>query len=93
MYCSLLFLSFIALFIIFAFKKNHRMDKETKRDNYKEAGKYCLDMSKLVFGGIILAGIMQLGVNNVLLFSLGLAATACLALLGFMFNTFSNPKK
>ena len=60
------------------------MDKETKRDNYKEAGKYCLDMSKLVFGGII---------NNVLLFSLGLAATACLALLGFMFNTFSNPKK
>ena len=35
------------------------MDEETKRDNYKEAGKYCLDMSKLVFGGIILAGIMQ----------------------------------
>lgn len=73
--------------------KPHLMDNETKRDNYKEAGKYCLDLSKLVFGGIILAGIMQLGVNNVLLFSLGLAATACLALLGFMFNTFSNPKK
>lgn len=81
------------LFCLLLLPKPHLMDNETKRDNYKEAGKYCLDLSKLVFGGIILAGIMQLGVNNAVLFSLGLAATACLALLGFLFNTFSNPKK
>ena len=28
---------------------------------YQEYGKYFLDLSKLVFGGVILAGIMNLG--------------------------------
>ena len=30
----------------------------------QELGKYCLDMSKLIFGGVILAGIMNLGVEK-----------------------------
>ena len=28
-----------------------------------EAGKFCLDIAKLVFGGVILAGIMQQGIE------------------------------
>lgn len=36
-----------------------------------ELGKYCIDISKLVFGGVVLAGIMKLDVNRALLFGLG----------------------
>lgn len=35
------------------------MDKQKKDRVIKEASKFCLDMAKLVFAGIILAGIMQ----------------------------------
>ena len=31
-------------------------------------GDYCLDLSKLIFGGVILAAIMQLDINTVWLF-------------------------
>ena len=31
----------------------------------------CIDISKLVFGGVVLAGIMKLDVNRALLFGLG----------------------
>lgn len=39
-----------------------------------ELGKYCMDISKLVFGGIILAGVMELDVDKALLFGIGFAA-------------------
>ena len=39
--------------------------KQKKRElMMQELGKYSLDMSKLIFGGVILAGIMNLGVNE-----------------------------
>ena len=44
-----------------------------------ELGKYCIDISKLVFGGVVLAGIMKLDVNRALLFGLG---TVVVLLLG-----------
>ena len=34
-------------------------------------GDYCLDLSKLIFGGVILAAIMQLDINTVWLFVVG----------------------
>ena len=34
-------------------------------------GDYCLDLSKLIFGGVILAAIMQLDINTVWLFVCG----------------------
>lgn len=34
-------------------------------------GDYCLDLSKLIFGGVILAAIMQLDINIVWLFVVG----------------------
>ena len=51
----------------------------------QESGKYCLDMSKLIFGGVILGSIMNLGVNNVLLFGIGGAFVVFLAVIGFVF--------
>ena len=60
--------------------------KQKKRElMYQEYGKYFLDMSKLIFGGVILAGIMNLGVNNALLLGSGFAVVIIFAMIGFSF--------
>ncbi|WP_415959227.1 DUF6722 family protein [Paraprevotella xylaniphila] len=48
------------------------MEKERKTVVLSETGKFLIDIAKLVFGGIILAGIMKFEtVNTTLLYSLG----------------------
>ena len=47
-------------------------------------GDYCLDLSKLIFGGVILAAIMQLDINTVWLFVVG---TVIVALVGIIWCT------
>ena len=60
--------------------------KQKKRElMMQESGKYCLDMSKLIFGGVILAGIMNLGVDNRYLFFIGGSLVVFLAVIGFVF--------
>ena len=60
--------------------------KQKKRElMMQEYGKYCLDMSKLIFGGVILAGIMNLGVDSALLFGLGGVLVMLFAITGFVF--------
>ncbi|MBR1410554.1 MAG: ABC transporter permease [Prevotella sp.] len=60
--------------------------KQKKRElMMQELGKYSLDMSKLIFGGVILAGIMNLGVNEWVLFGLGGSLVILLAAIGFVF--------
>ena len=60
--------------------------KQKKRELImQESVKYCLDMSKLIFGGVILGSIMNLGVNNVLLFGIGGVFVVFLAVIGFVF--------
>ena len=51
----------------------------------QESGKYCLDMSKLIFGGVILAGIMNLGVDRIFLIVVGGLLVLFLMMLGFVF--------
>ena len=51
----------------------------------QESGKYCLDMSKLIFGGVILAGIMNLGVDRIFLLVVGGLLVLFLMMLGFVF--------
>ena len=46
--------------------------KVLKEVMFAEVGKYCLDISKLVFGGVILAGIMKLYVNLLALIIVGI---------------------
>ena len=58
----------------------------------QEYGKYCLDMSKLIFGGVILAGIMNLGVNDSILFVVGGIIVAILAFMGLHFIQSQNHK-
>ena len=48
-----------------------------------EAGKFCLDIAKLVFGGVILAGIMQQGIEFNSLFLTGLCVVLLFVVFGF----------
>ena len=48
-----------------------------------EAGKFCLDIAKLVFGGVILAGIMQQGIEFNSLFLTGLGVVLLFIVFGF----------
>lgn len=66
-------------------RKTIRIDRKTKSDLYDKFSDYALDLSKLVFGGVILAGIMGLSVNTNLLFVLGAFSVIVLALLGYIF--------
>ena len=56
-----------------------------------EAGKFCLDIAKLVFGGVILAGIMQQGIEFTSLFLTGLGVV--LLFVAFGFYLIKNSKK
>ena len=51
----------------------------------QESGKYFLDLSKLVFGGVILAGIMDIGVERVYLLGIGSLIVALFAIMEFIF--------
>ncbi len=65
--------------------------KGRKELMYKEVGKYCLDLSKLVFGGVILAGVMDLGFDLIPLILVGLGFVFVFGAMGmfaiFMANT------
>lgn len=49
-----------------------------------EFGKFMVDIAKLVFGGVILAGIMSEDINRQLLFTLGSCIVVAFALLGLL---------
>ncbi len=67
--------------------------KGRKELMYGEISKYSLDLSKLVFGGIILAGIMDLNPNATLLLILGSVFVVVLAAIGIVFFNLSNSKE
>ena len=71
-----------------------RMETKGRKDvALEEAGRYCLDLSKLVFGGIILAGIMDLDVDLKLLLLIGAIIVVVLFAFGYALLLLSNPKK
>ena len=59
----------------------------------EKLGDFLLDMAKLVFGGVILAGIMESDVNLYWLFGIGGFATVWLISTGFLVLRLSHPKK
>ena len=59
-------------------------DKQDKtNDLFKEAGKFCLDIAKLIFGGVILAGLMKQDIDYISLFFIGLGVVVIFAFWGF----------
>ncbi len=70
-----------------------RIDIERKEKFAEKFGDYCLDISKLVFGGIVLAGVMELDVNPYWLFDIGLFIVILFATAGFLMNDLFNLKR
>ena len=64
-------------------KRGIKIDQKTKSELYDKFSSYALDLSKLVFGGVILAGIMDMKVNTNLLFLIGGFSVIILTMLGF----------
>jgi hypothetical protein len=60
-----------------------REERERKKAFYLKVSDFLLDLAKLVFGGIILTGIIDLNLNKVWLFSLGAIVAGGLASWGF----------
>lgn len=74
-------------------KKDRRyFGKETLSKLYLEASRYSLDLSKLIFGGIILSGIMGMQIEKAYLLIVGLIAVILTALFGFIMFLLANKK-
>lgn len=61
-------------------------EQDRKNDNDTlafEGGKFCLDVAKLVFAGVILAGIMKEEANTLLLYSTGVVVVVFFVVFGF----------
>lgn len=58
-----------------------------------ELGKFFLDIAKLIFGGIILVGIMDLEINRVMLFCVGIVVMCLVAVLGVILISLSDYNK
>lgn len=60
---------------------------------YKEIGEYLIDISKLVFGGVILAGIMNIeNLDKIMLFIIGGTVVTVTGIIGMILKTFNNNK-
>ena len=74
-------------------KKDRRyFGKETLSKLYLEASRYSLDLSKLIFGGIILSGFMGMQIEKAYLLIVGLIAVILTALFGFIMFLLANKK-
>ena len=64
-------------------EKHNKVEKQNSEVT-KEIGKYCLDLSKLVFGGALLSAVMQEGLPSVWIILVGGLVVAILATSGFL---------
>ena len=75
-------------------KKEKTISKnDSSTDVMLEAGKFCLDIAKLVFGGVILAGLMKQDIDYVSLFFIGIGVVIVFAFWGFRLIASSKKKK
>lgn len=69
------------------------MGNKRKETLFAEIGAFLVDISKLVFGGIILAGIMEFEtINQTTLFIIGSIVVVACFCIGLAFVVYSKPK-
>ena len=66
-------------------KKRERITDAERKEAYKEASKFVLDIAKLVFAGIILGSIMDMDIDKAFVFGVGIAIVIGLIFLGGFF--------
>ena len=64
-------------------KKRERITDAEKKEAYKEASKFVLDLAKLIFAGVILSSIMD--IDKALVFGIGTAIVFGLMAVGAFF--------
>ena len=74
--------------------EDKRMKKEKRNFLLNEWSKYCLDISKLIFAGVILAGIMKKDIKDyTLLFTIGGLEFIIVLAVGFILLSISHDNK
>jgi len=63
-------------------KKRERITDAERKEAYKEASKFVLDIAKLVFAGVILGSIMDMSTNKGLVLFLGFIIVTILIMFG-----------
>lgn len=71
----------------------NRKEFEIKQQLKAEAGKYILDLTKLVFAGIVVAGIFNVNANKLLLVIVGFLIVSIGSIFGFYLLWSSKRKK
>ena len=59
----------------------------------KELSKILIDMGKLVFGGVVLAGVMRQDISPMLLLIVGIGVTAATLSMGLFLNLLDEKQK
>lgn len=72
--------------------KKERQERQIKKDALAEFCKFILDIIKLIFGGVILSGIMGLSFDKVTLCVIGGAVILALLVMWYILFTLSKRK-
>lgn len=73
--------------------KEVKINTKLKRALLLKACDYCLDLSKVILAGVVLASIMDLDINRFVVLGCGVAVVLILALLGFLLYVLGNQRK
>ncbi len=65
-------------------KQLKRISPKVLKAIYIEAGQYALDLSKLIFGGIILTMVINADINKIVTFAIGCISIIGLTTIGFI---------
>ena len=69
-----------------------KLNRDEKRTLFAEASKFCLDIAKLIIGGVLLASIVKEDIDKVTLYSMGVLMVLFFTLIGFAFLLISKKK-
>ena len=73
---------------------NQKVSVDTQEDKLAlEGGKFCLDVAKLVFAGVILAGIMKEDSDTAILYTIGVVVVLFFVVFGFYLIKQSNKRR
>ena len=74
-------------------KKGIRINNTIKKRTILKASDYCLDISKLILAGVVLAVVVDMGINESALFLIGLGIVMTFATVGFFLYILGNQSK
>lgn len=74
-------------------KRNEKQQDASTDTLLLEGGKFCLDVAKLVFAGVVLAGIMKDKAGNNMLYFIGIIVVVFFVTFGFYLIGHSKKKR